>query len=138
MNYEEFFNMLEDEGHDLHLKDGAKPEDIEKFEKENGVILPTQFKEWLMFADGGSLFLPGGPFFRSVSQKPFIDVNEPDRPNDNYVVIGFLSYGDPIMFEKGTQKIMIYDHEAGVIHDDEVYEDFNSFLKDYKNLFGID
>lgn len=68
---------------------------------------------------------------------PIIEVNDNDRPSDNYIVIGALASGDPILFEKGTEKIAIYNHEAGRIEDDEVYTDFFTFLKDLYDLLGI-
>lgn len=35
-------------------------EKIADFEKEKGVTLPSKYKEWLLFSDGGELFLPAG------------------------------------------------------------------------------
>ena len=32
-------------------------EKIADFEKEKGVTLPSKYKEWLLFSDGGELFL---------------------------------------------------------------------------------
>ncbi len=32
-------------------------EKISEFEKERSVKLPTKFKEWLLFSDGGEFFL---------------------------------------------------------------------------------
>ena len=72
-----------------------------------------------------------------VNQKPVIDVSEDDRPNDNYVVIGALASGDPILCEKGGERISIYNHEAGVIENDEIYEDFFAFLIDLHEILGI-
>lgn len=35
-------------------------EKISEFEKEKSVKLPAKYKEWLLFSDGGELFLPAG------------------------------------------------------------------------------
>ena len=35
-------------------------EKIAEFEKEYSVKLPEEYKEWLLFSDGGELFLPAG------------------------------------------------------------------------------
>lgn len=35
-------------------------EKVTSFEKENSVKLPEKYKEWLLFSDGGELFLPAG------------------------------------------------------------------------------
>lgn len=110
---------------------------ISGFENKNNVTLPLQYKKWLCFSDGGEFFLPAGLQLYGVDHTPIIDVNDNDRPSDNYIVIGALASGDPILFEKGTEKIAIYNHEAGRIEDDEVYTDFFTFLKDLYDLLGI-
>ena len=38
---------------------------------------------------------------------------------ENYVVIGALASGDPIMFEKGKEQISIYNREDDRIEEDE-------------------
>lgn len=82
-------------------------EKILEFEKENDVTLPSKHKEWLLFSDGGELFLPAGVQLYGIEHKPLIDVNDNSRPSDNYVVIGGLSSGDPILFKKNSEKIAI-------------------------------
>lgn len=72
-----------------------------------------------------------------VAHKPIIDVSEDDRPNDNYVVIGALASGDPILCEKRGERISIYNHEAGVIESNEIYKDFFAFLIDLHGILGI-
>lgn len=92
--------------------DGATEEKIALFEKENELTLPTKYKDWLTFSDGGDFFLPAGVQFYGVSRKPLIDPACNDRPSDKFIVIGALSSGDPILFEKGSEKISIYNQEA--------------------------
>ena len=121
----------------MKFNEGATEEQIAEFEKEHEIVLPLKYKEWLSFSDGGELFLPAGVQFYGVAQKPVIDVNDNDRPEDKYIVIGALSTGDPLLFEKGTEKIAIYNHEAGRIEEDEIYDDFYTFLKDVYDLLGI-
>ncbi len=117
--------------------DGVTEEQISQFEIENHVKLPTQYREWLLFSDGGECFLPAGVQFYGIEHKPVIDANSAERPDDKYVVIGALSTGDPILCEKDGEKISIYNLEGGRIEKDEVYEDFYSFLKDLYELLGI-
>lgn len=38
--------------------DGVTEEQITRFEEENNVKLPTQYREWLTFSDGGECFCP--------------------------------------------------------------------------------
>ena len=118
--------------------DGATHEQISRFERENKITLPAGYKEWLQFSDGGECFLPAGVQFYGVANKPMIDVSENDRPNDNYLVIGALSTGDPVLCEKNSERISIYNQEAGKIEDDETYHDFIAFLNDLSDLLRIE
>ena len=115
----------------------ATEEQISIFEKTNGIHFPEQYKEWLQFSDGGEFFLPAGVQFYGVHHKPLVDINDDDKPNDNYVIIGALSTGDPIVFEKGHEQISIYNHDAGVIEPDETYENFFEFLKNLRSMLGL-
>ena len=47
---------------------------IKKFEKECNIKLPKEYKEWLMFSDGGELFLPAGIQLYGIESKPRIYV----------------------------------------------------------------
>lgn len=120
------------------LNEPATKEQIESFEKKNKVKLPQKYKEWLLYSDGGHICLPAGIQFYGVSQKPQIDINNNDRPDDTYIVIGALATGDPVLFKKETEQVSIYNQEANKIEDDEVYIDFFQFLNDYKNILGLE
>ena len=117
--------------------EGATKEQISDFENENSIVLPIQYKEWLEYSDGGEFFLPAGVQLYGVVHKPVIDVNDSDRPNEEYVVIGALAFGDPILCKKEGEQIVIYNHEAGRIEEDEIYQDFYAFLSDLYELLGI-
>ena len=110
---------------------------ILEFEKEHNIKLPAKYKEWLLFSDGGEFFLPAGIQLYGIENKPTIDVDNNDRPSEEYIVIGALAPGDPILCEKAGEKIAIYNQEAGRIEDDEIYDDFIAFLNDLYNLLGI-
>lgn len=112
-------------------------EKIAEFEKEYSVKLPEKYKEWLLFSDGGELFLPAGVQLYGIEHRPIIDVNDDSRPSEEFVVIGALASGDPILYKKGSEKIAIYNQVAGRIEDDEIYDDFIAFLKDLYDLLGI-
>ena len=49
--------------------------------------------------------MPAGVQMYGVAHKPIVDVNFDDRPDDRYIVIGALASGDPVIFEKGDEKI---------------------------------
>ena len=112
-------------------------EKITFFEKEKNIRLPEKYKEWLLFSDGGEFFLPAGIQLYGIEHKPLINIDNNDRPSDEYIVIGTLSSGDPILCEKAGEKIIIYNQEAGRIEDDEIYDDFMAFLNDLYDLLGI-
>ena len=117
--------------------EGATEEQITQFEKDHEITFPEKYKEWLRYSDGGELFLPAGVQFYGVAHRPVIDVNENDMPDKNYIVIGALASGDPVLCEKSGEKISIYVHEAGGIDDELTYDDFFSFLNDIYDLLGI-
>lgn len=128
--------QIKEQGKTL-LFEGATEEQIAEFEKDHEVTFPKKYKEWLQFSDGGELFLPAGVQFYGVAHKPYVDVDEADRPNDKYTVIGALASGDPILCEKSAEKISVYDHESGNIDEELIYDDFFAFLNDLYELLGI-
>lgn len=121
----------------MRFLDGATPEQINQFEEKNKIRFPSKYKEWLQFSDGGECFLPAGVQFYGVVKKPLINVEDEDKPGNNYVVIGTMATGDPILYKKNTEEISIYNQEAGKIEDDERYDDFFLFLEDLENLLGL-
>lgn len=129
-------DKLNEQGKMIFLE-GATEEQITQFEKDHEIELPEKYKEWLQYSDGGELFLPAGVQFYGVTHKPIIDVDENDRPDEKYIVIGALASGDPVLCEKSGEKISIYDHETGSIDDELVYDDFYAFLNDLYDLLGI-
>lgn len=129
-------DKLKEQGKMIFLPETSE-EKVTSFEKENSVKLPEKYKEWLLFSDGGELFLPAGIQLYGVEHKPLIDVNDNSRPSEDYVVIGALASGDPILFKKDSEKISIYNQTAGRIEDDEIYDDFVDFLNDLYDLLGI-
>ena len=64
-------------------------------------------------------------------------MSDSDRPSEEYVVIGALASGDPILLKKKGEQVAIYNHETGKIEEDEVYQNFYAFLNDLHELLGI-
>ena len=122
---------------EMNFLEATKEEDIKSFEKKHNIKLPKKYKEWLLFSDGGECFLPAGVQFYGVAHKPIIDIEDNDRPDDSYIVIGRLASGDPIIFKKTEERICIYNHEDNRIEDDETYEDFFAFLNGMYDMLGI-
>lgn len=90
----------------------------------------------MQYSDGGELFLPARVQFYGVAHKPIINVDENDRPDEKDIVIVALPSGDPVLYEKSEERILIYDHEAGGIDDELIYDDFYAFLNDLYDLLG--
>lgn len=121
----------------MNFLEETTKEKISEFEKEHNVKLPTKFKEWLLFSDGGEFFLPAGIQLYGIEHKPLIDVNDNSRPSDDYIVIGAFASGDPILCKKAEETISIYNQEVGKIDEELVYPDFIAFLNDLYELLGI-
>lgn len=132
----EIITQISSQGKTSFLE-GATEKQIEQFEKDNDIRFPIEYKEWLTFSDGGECFLPAGVQFYGIAHKPMINVNDDDRPDDKFIIIGALASGDPVLCEKEGEKVAIYNHEAGRIEDDEIYDNFFAFLKDLYVLLGI-
>ena len=107
------------------------------YEKEKEITLPSKYKEWMLFSDGGELFLPAGIQLYGIEHKPLIDVNENSRPSGDYIVIGAFASGDSILCKKAEETIFIYNQEVGEIDEELVYSDFVVFLNDLYELLGI-
>ncbi|MBD8917899.1 MAG: SMI1/KNR4 family protein [Lachnospiraceae bacterium] len=132
----EIIDLFKSQGR-MNFLEAASEKQITKFEKENDFHLPLKFKEWLLFSDGGEFFLPAGVQMYGVAHKPLINVKDDDRPDDSYIVLGSLASGDPVLCQKDSEKISVFDHEAGGIDDELIYDDFFAFLTDLYDLLGI-
>ncbi len=132
----EIIDRIKDQGKTRFLE-AATEEQIVQFEKDNGIQLPEKFKEWLLFSDGGELYLPAGVQLYGVAHKPLINIEDNDRPDDNYIVVGALASGEPVLFKKNEEKFYIYDHESQGLDDDLTYDDFIALLNDLYDLLGI-
>lgn len=121
----------------MYFLEATTEDQIMAFEKKHNIKLPKKYKEWLLFSDGGECFLPAGVQFYGVAHKPIIDIEDDERPDNSYVIIGRLASGDPIVFKKTEERISVFNHEDNRIEDDETYEDFFAFLKDMYDMLGI-
>lgn len=135
-DFKEIIDKLNEQGK-MNFIEGATEDQISQFEKDNDIVLPVKYREWLLFCDGGDFFLPAGVQMYGVAHKPIIDVKNDDRPDDKYIVIGALASGDPILFDRSDEKIYVYDHESGELDEELTYGDFFAFLDDLYDLLGI-
>ena len=75
----------------MNFFDETTEEKILAFEKEKKVTLPSKYKEWMLFSDGGELFLPAGVQLYGIEHKPLIDVNDNSRPSALGLELSFTS-----------------------------------------------
>ena len=132
----EIIDQIKEQGR-MSFLEAATEEQIEKFEKENDIQLPVKYKEWLRYSDGGDLYLPAGVQLYGVTHKPLINIEDNDKPDDNYIVVGALASGEPVIFKKNEEKFYVYDHDSKELDDDLTYDDFFALLKDLYDLLGI-
>ena len=127
---EETIDLLRRKG-SIRLFDGASENDIAQFENRQGTKLPKQIKDFLLITDGGEFFLPAGAQIYGVNHKPFIVVAE------EFIVIGTLANGDPILCPINNKQVCVFNQERGVVEVDEIYVDFSTFLRNLPILLGI-
>ena len=54
----------------MNFFDETTEEKILEFEKEKEITLPSKYKEWMLFSDGGELFLPAGVQLYGIEHSP--------------------------------------------------------------------
>ncbi len=121
---------------EMRFLPGVTQKRIEAFEKNNGLLLTNQYREWLQFSDGGELFPPAGVQLYGIAHRPVIESDE--EIGKQYVVIGSLASGDPIVSVKGTETVAIYNREKNRFEPDEQYDDFVSFLTNFREILGCE
>jgi len=116
---------------------GVGAGEIADWEAENSVALPADYKEWLMFSDGGEIYIPGMQLY-GVSHKPLLSYyNQPDEREDlpeELFVLGEFGFGDVLCFVKGESAIVQWDHELWEEY--MRWESFKDFLSEAEELFG--
>lgn len=112
---------------------GASIEEIKKFENDTKIILPKDYKDWLVFSDGGELFIPGINLY-GVSNRPFIRRGDGIEAPENYIVIGRTIYGNALCFKDGEEKIIEWEHES--FEEFLVWDNFILFLAESEEMYG--
>ena len=107
---------------------------IEDFETKNGFKLPASFKEWLEKDECPDHGDYGFCQFYRINKDPVINIKDVYMVSGcEYLVIGSLADGDPILCKKTKDtdnKLCIYDIHAGMIHENEIYNDIWALMND--------
>ena len=108
------------------LQTGASEEMISKFESENNMTLPCEYKELLKYSNGASLFAGDVILFSlSNDKKAFKTID------DNLLVIGKYNFGDLLCINLETETVVQWSIENNNIF----LEHFN--IKDWI-IFSIE
>jgi hypothetical protein len=106
----------------------ASLQQINRFEEVHSVTLPSQYKEFLDFADGCCLFNTAIQLY-GVAHKPYIETSF-NGVDEDLFVIGKFGFGDPICFTTESEKIIQYGEK------NIEYADFREFLDYIIRNFG--
>lgn len=122
----------------MDFKSPAGEEELNRYEKETGLVIPGPLRELLRFSNGGEIFVPGTVFFGTEK-----DALVPDLAGANgagyfgdgvhipgdLLVFACFCFGDPVCISTdGTGAVIQWDLE-----EDEVYlvwDSLEDFLED--------
>ena len=135
---EEIFEKILKNKDKMILYRGVTNECISKYESNNKLYIPDEFKSWLKFSNGGELFVPGTILFgiecdvSPIDQKKTLRYANPSEIRKrmffiplSYLVVGKLNFGDFICIDLNNEnRVIQWDHE-----NDEEYCYWNSFTE---------
>lgn len=112
----------------MRFETGASEDLISNFEREKDIKFPEDYKEWLLFSNGGEIFVPGTEFYSIDELKTNIHTRIDSSRPKSLLAIGKLNFGDPIFLDPSNSNIVQWDHET----DEEFlrWDNFASFLKE--------
>ena len=92
---------------------------MKQWEKENIILIPELYKEWLRFSNGAVIRNQLAHFYG----KEGFEVDNPDYPEDCVIIGDLIGDGERLAFSKITGNILRINH--GRVRE---YNDFASFL----------
>jgi hypothetical protein len=114
---------------DMELLPPVTADELQDYEQRNSISLPSKYKEWLVYSDGGRLFNASIQLY-GIKSFPKIEINSSGIPT-NYIVIGMLGFGEAICFIDGGEKI--YQYGETIIE----YANFKELLRYAIDNFGV-
>lgn len=113
---EEIFEKILKNKDKMILYRGVTNECISKYESNNKMYIPDEYKSWLKFSNGGELFVPGTILFGIESDVSPIDQEKTLRYANrseirkrmfsiplSYLVVGKLNFGDFICIDLNNE-----------------------------------
>lgn len=129
----ELIQKLQNSTSRMFFVSGVSAEALDLYEQTQGIRLPGDYRQWLMFSNGGELFAPGLVLLGIPAEKwNLATANTPESreeyelPEDLYI-IGTQNYGDPICFDRETFEIVQWDHET--VEASSAWDSFRDFLE---------
>ena len=112
------------------LLHGVTESEIAGYEKEEGITIPTEYREWLMFSDGGEIFVPGTRLYGvGTSVKTTLATMNTQKERNLFtmdsslLIVGTLNFGDLLCLDLRSGEVVQWDHE-----DDEEYLRWGNFF----------
>ncbi|MCL2165193.1 MAG: SMI1/KNR4 family protein [Oscillospiraceae bacterium] len=102
----------------MALNPAVTSQAIALFELQQRIQLPEYYREWLLFANGGELFVPGTQLYgiapaaenSLVAQNSSTNRSPYALPNSLYIV-GRTNFGDILCVDLNSQELVQWDHE---------------------------
>ncbi|GFH42496.1 hypothetical protein Hs30E_10470 [Lactococcus hodotermopsidis] len=104
---------------EMHFHAGASEDSIRHYENEANVKIPSAFREWLLFSDGGEIFVPGTVLYGvDGNAKPSLFSGNSGQERgtfalgDSLLVIGRFNFGDFLCVDTNSGEVVQWNHEA--------------------------
>lgn len=102
----------------MKLKPGADQNSIMRYEDSVNISLPKEYQEWLLFSNGGEIFVPGTLLF-GVGDSETHSLVEQNRDaarelfalNDSLLIVGRFNFGDLLCLDLRSGEAVQWDHE---------------------------
>ena len=134
------FEILKTTNYPMDFQPGATVQDLAAFENQNAIRIPKEYKNWLMFSNGGEILVPGSQFYSidNSDDDSLIFHNSDDYrhkfslPSSLYIV-GRTNFGDLLCLDIMSGEFVQWDHETDeeFLRWKSMYEYVNDELQSY-------
>ena len=102
----------------MDLNPAATSQAIAHFEQQQRIHFPDYYRKWLLFANGGELFVPGTQFYgitpaveNSLALQNSSANRSPYALPDLLYIVGRTNFGDVLCIDLNSQELVQWDHE---------------------------
>ncbi|MBR6624235.1 MAG: SMI1/KNR4 family protein [Ruminococcus sp.] len=112
--------------------DSASEQDIRQCEERNGINIPIQLREFLMFSNGATLFENSTSIYSTSEIGKFTLDGYDDENAKIYIPIGdFIGDGTMFVLNKTNGETGEYDHETGEVEIFGYFDDLLAWIIDF-------